>query len=106
MNFTQLLNDLTLGFQAFTWGNAFMLIVGAVLIYLAVAKEYEPVLLLPIGFGCVLANLGMSYQTGLMKVIYDAPGSPRNCSPLLIFIGVGAMIDFRPLCWPCLRWWC
>jgi oxaloacetate decarboxylase beta subunit len=96
MNYTQLIHDLTLGFQAFTWGNAFMLLVGAVLIYLAVVKEYEPVLLLPIGFGCVLANLGMSYETGLMKIIYDA-GITTELFPLLIFIGVGAMIDFRPL---------
>jgi carboxybiotin decarboxylase len=96
MDYTQLLHDLTQGFQAFTWGNAIMLLVGAVLVYLAVVKEYEPVLLLPIGFGCILANLGMSYETGMMKVIYDA-GITTELFPLLIFIGVGAMIDFRPL---------
>ena len=56
MNYTQLIHDLMVGFQAFTWGNAVMLAVGGVLVYLAVVKEYEPVLLLPIGFGCVLAN--------------------------------------------------
>lgn len=72
MNPTQLIHDLFIGFTTLTWGNVFMLLVGGVLIVLAVVKEYEPVLLLPIGFGCMLANLGMSYETGLMKVLYDA----------------------------------
>src|SRR5512133_3326813 len=82
----------------FTWANAVMLAVGGLLIYLAVVKEYEPVLLLPIGFGCILANLGMSvYEPeSFLKVIYDA-GIKTELFPLLIFIGVGAMIDFRPL---------
>lgn len=82
----------------FTWANLVMLAIGGILIYLAVAKEYEPVLLLPIGFGCVLANLGMSVYNGesFLKVIYDA-GIKTELFPLLIFIGVGAMIDFRPL---------
>jgi carboxybiotin decarboxylase len=82
----------------FTWANAVMLLVGSLLIYLAVAKEYEPVLLLPIGFGCILANLGMSVYNpeSFLKVIYDA-GIKTELFPLLIFIGVGAMIDFRPL---------
>ena len=96
MDLSQLIQDLTQGFQAFGWGNAVMLVVGIILIYLAVVKQYEPVLLLPIGFGCILANLGMSYETGMMKVIYDA-GITTELFPLLIFIGVGAMIDFRPL---------
>ena len=83
---------------AFTWANALMLVVGCILIYLAVVKEYEPVLLLPIGFGCILANLGMSVYNpdSFLKVIYDA-GIKTELFPLLIFIGVGAMIDFRPL---------
>ena len=96
MNPTQLIHDLFIGFTTLTWGNVFMLLVGGVLIVLAVVKEYEPVLLLPIGFGCMLANLGMSYETGLMKVLYDA-GIHTGLFPLLIFVGVGAMIDFRPL---------
>lgn len=84
--------------SAFTWANALMLAVGCVLIYLAVAKEYEPVLLLPIGFGCILANLGMSAYNpeSFLKIIYDA-GIKTELFPLLIFVGVGAMIDFRPL---------
>jgi len=86
------------GGLTFTWANALMLLVGGVLIYLAVAKEYEPVLLLPIGFGCILANLGMSAyaEESFMRVIYKA-GIETELFPLLIFIGVGAMIDFRPL---------
>ena len=96
MVFTQLLQDLSKGFGAFGWGNAVMMLVGLGLIYLAIWKEYEPVLLLPIGFGCVLANLGMSNEVGFMKVIYDA-GIKTELFPLLIFVGVGAMIDFSPL---------
>lgn len=97
MNLGELLLSVFGGLQ-FTWANAIMLVVGGVLIYLAVAKEYEPVLLLPIGFGCILANLGMSVYNpeSFLKVIYDA-GIKTELFPLLIFIGVGAMIDFRPL---------
>ena len=96
MDFTQLIADLTKGFNSFTLLNAVMIAVALVLIYLAIWKEYEPVLLLPIGFGCLLANLGMSNEVGFMKVIYSA-GIKTELFPLLIFIGVGAMIDFSPL---------
>lgn len=96
MNFTQLLTELFKGFTTFSWQNGVMIAVGLVLIGLAVIKEYEPVLLIPIGFGCILANLGMSADNGLMKVLYDA-GIRTELFPLLIFVGVGAMIDFRPL---------
>ncbi len=97
MNLGELLLSVFGGLH-FTWANGVMLVVGSVLIYLAVAKEYEPVLLLPIGFGCILANLGMSVynEESFLKVIYDA-GIKTELFPLLIFIGVGAMIDFRPL---------
>lgn len=86
------------GFSNFTAGNALMILAGLVLIALAVIKEYEPVLLLPIGFGCILANLGMStdHFNGLTYWLYKA-GIETELFPLLIFIGVGAMIDFRPL---------
>jgi carboxybiotin decarboxylase len=70
-----------------------------VLILLAVVKEYEPVLLLPIGFGCILANIpltGMADEQGLFGVLYRA-GISTELFPLLIFIGIGAMIDFSPL---------
>ena len=83
-------------FYHLSWQNGVMLVIGFVLIALAIIKEYEPTLLLPIGFGCVLANLGMDSGVGFMKVIYDA-GISTELFPLLIFIGVGAMIDFRPL---------
>lgn len=101
-------------FYLLSWKEMIMIALGLVLIYLAIVREYEPTLLLPIGFGCILANLGMSsYQTfdsteiidgqivtitksGFMKVLYDA-GISTELFPLLIFIGVGAMIDFRPL---------
>lgn len=96
MNLSELVTELLKGFSAFTWGNAVMILAGLILIALAVVKEYEPVLLLPIGFGCILANIGMSNQVGLFKIIYDA-GIKTELFPLLIFIGVGAMIDFSPL---------
>jgi len=99
MNISDLLPELLKGLANFTWGNAFMLLVGAVLVYLAIAKEYEPVLLLPIGFGCMLANIpltGMNDGMGLFGILYKA-GISTEIFPLLIFIGVGAMIDFSPL---------
>ena len=96
MDLTNLLTELGKGFANFGWQNAVMIGAALVLIYLAIVKEYEPVLLLPIGFGCLLANLGMSNEVGFMQVIYDA-GIKTELFPLLIFIGVGAMIDFSPL---------
>jgi len=96
MDPSTILPELLKGFSNFTPGNAVLIAFGALLIYLAVVKEYEPVLLLPIGFGCIMANLGMSAESGWMKVLYDA-GITTELFPLLIFIGVGAMIDFSPL---------
>ena len=96
MDFAFLFEEIGRGFSNFTWGNLVMIIAGLVLIALAIFKEYEPVLLLPIGFGCLMANLGMSNEVGFMKVIYDA-GIKTEIFPLLIFVGVGAMIDFGPL---------
>jgi oxaloacetate decarboxylase beta subunit len=99
MDFTTLLPELFKGLANFTWGNALMILAGGILITLAIWKEYEPVLLLPIGFGCILANIpltGMSDGEGLFGVLYRA-GISTELFPLLIFIGVGAMIDFSPL---------
>lgn len=96
MDISQLVNDIFRGFTQFTWGNGVMIAVGLILIALAVIKEYEPVLLLPIGFGCILANLGMSTESGMFQILYKA-GIETELFPLLIFIGVGAMIDFSPL---------
>jgi len=106
VNISDLFSQIFSGFGSFTWGNALMIAVGLVLIALAVIKEYEPVLLLPIGVGCILANLGMAVnmaegacalpEQGFMTVLYCA-GIKTELFPLLIFIGVGAMIDFSPL---------
>ncbi len=99
MELSTLIPELTKGLAAFTLGNAVMIVGGAILIALAVIKEYEPVLLLPIGFGCILANIpltGMADGSGLFAVLYRA-GINTELFPLLIFIGVGAMIDFSPL---------
>jgi oxaloacetate decarboxylase beta subunit len=99
MDFNQVFTELTKGFANFTLGNLIMIVAGCVLIYLAIAKEFEPVLLLPIGMGCVIANIpmtGMNGPDGLFTVLYDA-GIKTELFPLIIFIGVGAMIDFSPL---------
>jgi oxaloacetate decarboxylase beta subunit len=99
MEFSNLLPELIKGLSNFTLGNGLMILVGATLIFFGVVKEYEPVLLLPIGFGCILANIpltGMSDGNGLFAVLYRA-GISTELFPLLIFIGVGAMIDFSPL---------
>jgi oxaloacetate decarboxylase beta subunit len=99
MNVTELLPELLKGLANFTVGNGLMITAALVLIGLAVFREIEPVLLLPIGFGCLLANIplaGMSAAAGMMGVLYDA-GIKTELFPLLIFIGVGAMIDFSPL---------
>ena len=99
MELSSLLPELLKGLANFTLGNAVMITAALVLVYLAVFKEIEPVLLLPIGFGCLLANIplaGMSAAEGIMGVLYNA-GIKTELFPLLIFIGVGAMIDFSPL---------
>jgi oxaloacetate decarboxylase beta subunit len=99
MNVAELLPELLKGVLNFTWGNAVMIAAALVLIYLAIYKEIEPVLLLPIGFGCLLANIplaGMSAAEGVVAVLYNA-GISTELFPLLIFVGVGAMIDFSPL---------
>jgi oxaloacetate decarboxylase beta subunit len=98
MNLGELLPELIKGLSNFTLGNALMISISLVLIYLAIAKEIEPVLLLPIGFGCMLANIplsGMTAVEGMMGVLYA--GIKTEIFPLLIFVGVGAMIDFSPL---------
>jgi sodium ion-translocating decarboxylase beta subunit len=83
-----------------TWQQAIMVVVGGMLMYLAIAKKYEPTLLLPIGFGCMLGNLPVSAHMmgpeGLFGVLQRA-GIETELFPLLIFLGVGAMMDMRPL---------
>lgn len=99
MGFGQLLSSLFEAPLALTWQNTVMIFVGLVLIYLAIAKDYEPVLLLPIGFGAILANLpltGITQGEGLLSVLREA-GVANELFPLLIFVGIGAMTDFGPL---------
>jgi len=93
------MDGLFYGLRAMTWREALMLAVGGILIYLAVKKQYEPVLLLPIGFGAILSNIPGSSAIGphgFLTKLYDA-GIITELFPLLIFIGIGAMVDFGPL---------
>src|SRR3970282_420439 len=79
--------------------NVIMLVVGGTLLYLGVKKQVEPLLLVPIGFGCLLANIPLSDlmdQGGFLRTLYEA-GIANELFPLLIFIGIGAMTDFGPL---------
>lgn len=92
---------LTVGFQQiFTEpSNLVMIVIGGILLWLAIKKECEPLLLIPIGFGCILVNIPLSevmMDEGFLKTIYDA-GINTELFPLLIFIGIGAMTDFGPL---------
>jgi oxaloacetate decarboxylase beta subunit len=87
------------GILGFGWQNLVMIIIGAVLIYLAIAKGYEPLLLLPIGFGAVLINLplnGLMGDEGILRALYNA-GVATELFPCLLFVGIGAMTDFGPL---------
>lgn len=86
------------GFSGLTWGNLLMILVGGVLLYLAIGKGFEPLLLVPIGTGCVIANLplsGIMEPGGLLYYIYF--GTKHEIYPCLIFLGVGALTDFGPL---------
>jgi oxaloacetate decarboxylase beta subunit len=79
--------------------NIIMLLIAGVMFYLAVAKDVEPLLLLPIGFGCLLANLPLSElmgHDGVLRTLYDM-GIGNELFPLLIFVGIGSMTDFTPL---------
>lgn len=90
--------DLLNGIMALDLGDAVMFLIAAALIYLAVVRGYEPMLLLPIGFGAILANIPLAAEEGLKPlVILKAAGIGTELFPLLIFVGVGAMIDFTPL---------
>lgn len=95
----QILERLTVGFTGFTWQHGVMLLIGLLLIWLAIKKNYEPMLLLPMGFGAIMTNIPGSYaigEHGFLTVLYDF-GIANELFPILIFIGVGAMIDFGPL---------
>lgn len=87
------------GVNHVTWQSVVMICVSFVLMYLAIAKDYEPLLLLPIAAGCMLANLPLSpliADDGMLKVLYNM-GITNEMFPLLIFVGIGALTDFGPL---------
>jgi carboxybiotin decarboxylase len=101
MNTLDALNNFwsSTGIMNLTWGQFVMIAVSLLLIYLAIAHEFEPLLLIPIGFGGILANIplaGIAEANGFIGQIYDI-GITTGLFPLLIFIGVGAMTDFGPL---------
>ncbi len=92
-------DELLLGIQSLSWQNVVMMLVGGVLIYLAISREYEPLLLAPIGFGAILANIPLSSavgEHGWLTLLTEA-GISTELFPVLIFIAVGAMCDFTPL---------
>jgi carboxybiotin decarboxylase len=88
------------GLQNLTVGNLAMYAIAGTLIFLAITKEYEPLLLIPIGFAAMLANLPLAnlgaYDTGILALIYNS-GIRTELLPPLIFLGVGVLTDFRPL---------
>ncbi len=90
------------GLLSIGWKEVTMYAIGAFLIWLAIAKDYEPMLLLPIGFGAILINLPLATvwemygEPGILQTLFNA-GILSEVFPLLIFVGVGAMIDFGPL---------
>ena len=86
------------GFSALTGGNVIMMLVGCFLLYMAFVKEYEPLLLSPIAFGCILANFpktGFNDEMNVMMAI--GYGIKYEIFPPIIFMGVGAMTDFGPM---------
>ena len=83
-------------FTAITWQMVVMWVIGGALIYLAIKKDMEPTLLLPMGFGAILINLPFSGATEVIETLYNA-GIANELFPLLLFIGIGAMMDFGPL---------
>ena len=96
------------GIAAVTWQQLVMYVVGAALIWIAIKKEYEPSLLLPMGFGAILVNLpgsnainqtlqGVGEVNGIISWLYEVGIEASEAMPLLLFIGIGAMIDFGPL---------
>ena len=96
------------GILAVTWKQVIMYLVGLILIYLAVKKEYEPSLLLPMGFGAILVNLpasgvlnqfmeGVGETNGIIEWLFHIGIEASEALPIILFIGIGAMIDFGPL---------
>ena len=101
MSWSDIFSALVSGFSHLTWQSGFLILVGCVLLYLAIAKGMEPLLLIPIGFGVILGNLPLaglaaSDEGGVLNIIYKA-GILTEIFPCLIFVGLGAMIDFGPM---------
>jgi carboxybiotin decarboxylase len=93
------LQGLISGFLHLDWRSIVMIIVGCVLLWLGIKKDCEPLLLVPIGFGCILVNIPIADlmgKEGFLRVIYDM-GVANELFPLLIFVGIGAMTDFGPV---------
>lgn len=99
---------LVTGILSVTWKQVIMYLIGIALIYLAIKKEYEPSLLLPIGFGAILVNLpgsgvlnqyiaGIGETNGIIEWLFSVGIEASEAFPILLFIGIGAMIDFGPL---------
>lgn len=108
MSFGEILSSLLSGVKEITWQQIVMYVIGGLLIFLAIKKEYEPSLLLPMGFGAILVNLplsgvltqtieGIGESTGIVEWLYNVGIDASEALPLLLFIGIGAMIDFGPL---------
>lgn len=106
MNFFEIVRELLIqsGFAALSWRNCVMFVISFVLLYMAIKKQYEPLLLLPIAFGMFLANLPLAdlmkesdpwYTQGVLRIMYS--GVKSSLFPCLIFLCVGAMTDFGPL---------
>ena len=96
------------GILSVTWKQFVMYVVGGLLIYLAIEKEYEPALLMPMGFGAILVNLplsgvinqftaGLGETPGIIQWLFETGIGVSEALPILLFIGIGAMIDFGPL---------
>ena len=96
------------GILAITWKQVLMYIIGAILIYLAIKKNLEPSLLLPMGFGAILVNIpfsgvlnqtmpGIGEVTGIIDWLFEVGIEKSEAMPILLFVGIGAMIDFGPL---------
>ena len=92
-------SGLLAGFSHLQLTNVVMIVVGCTLLYLGIKKDFEPLLLVPIGFGCILVNIPLAdlmEPHGFLRTIYDA-GIMTELFPLLIFVGIGAMTDFSPV---------
>lgn len=93
------LQGLLLGLSHLELGQVAMMLIGSLLLYLGIGKGFEPLLLLPIGFGAILVNIplaGLMEEEGVLRFFYDT-GVLTEIFPILIFIGIGAMTDFQPL---------